>query len=117
MHRTQTLSELSQDLAQRVESLTDRQRMALQLRGSGLSCKEAAAKMELGYDAFKDLCFRARTKLGATNTPEAVTLLQRAENNRLRLAIHRARETLLAQTCSGAATDSVLRILHSAVHA
>lgn len=117
MSRTQALAEISRDLTERVDSLSDRQRTALQLRGSGMSCKEAAAQMGIGYDAFKDLCFRARTKLGASNTPEAAALMSQAEATRLRLAIHRARETLMRQTQHNPLTHQAMTILDGAVHA
>jgi DNA-binding CsgD family transcriptional regulator len=92
--QTDALAASAQDIVERVSALSDRQRQALQLRARGLSCREAAACMNLGYDAYKDLCFRGREKLLATTTAEAVAVLAAAETAVLRLAVHRARQLL-----------------------
>ena len=90
----QALNNMAADISTRVATLSPEQRQTLHLCAHGFSHQEAGEVMGCTSGAVKDRLIRVRQRLDASNTYEAVAMLYRADNLRLRAAAVQAKQAL-----------------------
>lgn len=90
----QALNNMAADISTRVATLSPEQRQTLQLCAQGFSHQQAGEVMGCTSGAVKDRLIRVRQRLDCSNTYEAVAMLYRADNLRLRAAAVHAQKAL-----------------------